>query len=60
MNAKRYSALGLLVWRGGKWYLRRTYLRRLPSRRIVALAGGGALALTGGALAAAYAARGRS
>ncbi len=58
MNAKRYGTIGLLAWKGGKWYLRRTYARRLPSRRTLALAGGGALAVTGGALAAAHAVRG--
>ncbi len=52
MNTKRYTTIGFLAWKGAKWYLRRTYLRRLPSRRTLVLAGGGgALALTG-ALAA--------
>jgi hypothetical protein len=36
-----YKLLGYVVWRAGKWYLR----RRLPSRRAVAVAG--AAALTG-------------
>jgi hypothetical protein len=30
-----YRLLGYVVWRGGKWYLR----RRLPSRRASAAAG---------------------
>ncbi|HEY2719593.1 MAG TPA: hypothetical protein VGI52_08185 [Solirubrobacteraceae bacterium] len=29
MNGTAYKLLGLAVWRGGKWYLR----KRLPSRR---------------------------
>ena len=28
----------MLVWRGGRWYLRRSYGRLIPSRRTVALA----------------------
>jgi hypothetical protein len=45
----RYGLLGYVVWHGGKWYLR----RRLPSRRKLALAGGGAIgALTLAALLA--------
>jgi hypothetical protein len=58
MNAKRYKLLGYLAWRGGAWYLRRVYLRRLPSRRRVAAAGGGALALTGALAALVARARG--
>lgn len=40
-----YKVLGFIVWRVGKWYLR----RRFPSsgRRNVALAGAGALAVLG-------------
>jgi len=34
MNGNGYKLLGMLVWRGGKWYLR----RRLPSTRTLALA----------------------
>ena len=33
MNGTGYKLLGFAVWRGGKWYLRRSYLRRLPSAR---------------------------
>jgi hypothetical protein len=47
MNNTSYRLLGYLVWNGGKWYLRRTYLRRLPSPRTAAAVGGGALILTG-------------
>jgi hypothetical protein len=44
MNGTGYKFLGLVVWRGGKWYLR----KRLPSRRKVALSAlGGASALAG-------------
>jgi len=39
-----YRLLGYVVWRAGKWYLR----RRLPSRRALA---GGALALIAGTVA---------
>jgi hypothetical protein len=58
MNAQRYRVLGYLVWRGGRWYLRRAYLRRLPSRRTVVAAGGGALALTAALAALVTRARG--
>ena len=51
MHAKRYRLVGYLAWRGSGWYLRRLYRHRLPSRRAAAVAGGGALALTGAALA---------
>ena len=33
-----YKLLGMAVWKGAKWYLRRTYAHLVPSRR-VALAG---------------------
>jgi hypothetical protein len=36
MNGTAYKLLGFLVWRGGKWYLR----RRLPSARMLAAAAG--------------------
>lgn len=46
-----YKLLGQLVWRGGRWYLRRTYGHLIPSRRTVALvlvAGGiGAVVIVG-------------
>ncbi len=38
-NGNRYGILGYVVWQGSKWYLR----RRLPSKRKLALSGGGAL-----------------
>jgi hypothetical protein len=40
MKSNGYRLLGLLVWRGGRWYLR----RRMPARRTL---------LSGGLLAAA-------
>ncbi len=39
MSANGYRLLGLIVWRGGRWYLR----RRMPARRTL---------LSGGLLAA--------
>jgi hypothetical protein len=51
MKVDRYRLLGLLVWRGAKWYLRRTYMRRLSALRKAAAVGGAAL-LLGGALVA--------
>ena len=50
MNGNGYKLLGYVVWRGGKWYLR----RRLPSARKIALAAGAGLST---ALAAAVLAR---
>jgi hypothetical protein len=51
MNSNAYRLLGLAVWKGTKWYVR----RRLPSRRTLALAG-----ITAGAgIAAARAIGGR-
>jgi hypothetical protein len=45
MSPNAYKLVGFLVWRGGKWYLR----RRLPPARALAvrgmLAGGAATAL---------------
>jgi hypothetical protein len=41
-----YKFLGYVVWRAGKWYLR----RRLPSRRLVAGAGIALLAAGAGAV----------
>jgi hypothetical protein len=38
MNGSGYKLLGMVVWRGGKWYLRRSYGYLIPSRRTVALA----------------------
>jgi hypothetical protein len=32
MNGNGYKLIGFLVWRGGKWYVR----RRLPSTRAIA------------------------
>jgi hypothetical protein len=37
MSGSGYKLLGQIVWRGGKWYLRRTYGHLIPSRRTVAL-----------------------
>jgi hypothetical protein len=49
VNQNGYKLIGYLVWRGGKWYLR----RRLPSTRTVALAGlAGVSVLAAGALLA--------
>jgi hypothetical protein len=44
MNGSAYKFLGYAVWRGGKWYVRRRYLSRLPSARAAALTGLAALA----------------
>lgn len=46
-----YKLLGLVVWKGGRWYLRRRYGRLVPSRR-VALAGAVGLLAAGVAAAA--------
>lgn len=44
MNRTGYKLLGMVVWRGGKWYLR----KRVPSRRKpLVLAAGSASALVG-------------
>jgi hypothetical protein len=48
MSASGYTLLGKVVWRGGKWYLRRSYGHLVPSRRTVALA----LVVSGGVGAA--------
>jgi hypothetical protein len=45
MNGTGYKLLGLAVWRGGKWYLR----KRLPSRRKLALVSAGGLSALGAA-----------
>jgi hypothetical protein len=45
-----YKLLGMAVWKGAKWYLRRTYGHLVPSRR-VALAGLVALVVAALALA---------
>jgi hypothetical protein len=45
-----YKLLGMAVWKGLKWYLRRTYGHLVPSRR-VALAGLVALIVAALALA---------
>jgi hypothetical protein len=58
MNAKRYKMLGYVVWHGGRWYLRRRYRQRLPSRR--RLAGAALGALVAAAALALIARRGRS
>jgi hypothetical protein len=38
MNGSGHRLLGLVVWRGGKWYLRHRYGRLIPSRRTVTVA----------------------
>lgn len=49
MNGTGYKLLGLVVWRGGKWYLR----KRVPSRRkLVLVAAGGFTAAAGAAVLA--------
>jgi len=49
VNGTGYKLLGLVVWRGGKWYLR----KRAPSRRKLVLVGaGGATAAAGAAVLA--------
>jgi hypothetical protein len=45
-----YKLLGMAVWKGAKWYLRRTYGHLVPSRRVV-LAGFVALVVAALALA---------
>jgi hypothetical protein len=46
VNGTGYKLLGLVVWRGGKWYLR----KRVPSRRKLVL--GGVTAAAGAAVLA--------
>jgi hypothetical protein len=41
VNGSGYKILGFIVWRGAKWYVRRTYGHLIPSRRV----GVGALAV---------------
>jgi hypothetical protein len=55
MSGSAYKLLGHAVWHGGKWYVRRTYLRRLPSRRNAAVVG--LAALIAGAAAVTFARR---
>jgi hypothetical protein len=52
MSANRYTALGYVVWKGGKWYLRRrlSLARSPPGPRRLALAGAVALLALGGGL----------
>jgi hypothetical protein len=50
MSATGYKVLGYLLWKGGKWYLR----RRLPPARTLAL---GALAALGATTAVVLLAR---
>jgi hypothetical protein len=45
MNGTGYKLLGMVVWRGGKWYLR----RHVPSRRKLVLAGAGGVTAAAGA-----------
>jgi len=44
MSGTGHRLLGLLVWRGGRWYLRQRYGRLVPSRRRIAVGGLTALA----------------
>jgi hypothetical protein len=46
-----YKLLGYVVWRAGRWYVRRQMRARLTGRKAIAFAGLAALAI-GGALAA--------
>jgi hypothetical protein len=55
MNGSAYKLLGYAVWHGGKWYVRRRYLDRLPSARTAAVTGLAALAA--GAVAVTFARR---
>jgi hypothetical protein len=50
MNGSAYKLLGYAVWHGGKWYVRRRYLDRLPSARMAAVTGLAALAATAAAV----------
>jgi hypothetical protein len=45
MNGTAYKLLGVVVWRGARWYAR----RRLPPARTLALAAAGGLAAAGAA-----------
>jgi hypothetical protein len=45
VNGAGYKLLGLVVWRGGKWYLR----KRGPSRRKLVLVGAGGVTAAAGA-----------
>jgi hypothetical protein len=47
VNGTGYKLLGLVVWRAGKWYLR----RRVPStRKLVLVGAGGVTAAVGAAV----------
>ncbi|MFI4994113.1 MAG: hypothetical protein ACHQCH_10940 [Solirubrobacterales bacterium] len=50
MNESAYKLLGYAVWHGGKWYVRRRYLSRLPSPRQAAFTGLVVLAAGAGAV----------
>jgi hypothetical protein len=52
VNATGYKVLGFAVWHGGRWYVRRTYLQKLPSLCRRAALGGLAVLALGGAAAA--------
>jgi len=54
MNDTGYKLLGVAVWRGARWYLRRNYGRYLPSRRALSAA---TVAIAVGGLALAQARR---
>jgi hypothetical protein len=36
VNGGGYKVLGFVVWRGLRWYARRTYGHLIPSRRVTA------------------------
>jgi hypothetical protein len=37
VNGTGYKVLGFVVWRGARWYVRHTYGRYIPSRRLTAM-----------------------
>jgi hypothetical protein len=47
MNATGYRILGFVVWRGARWYVKRTYGHYVPSRRTAVIAGAATTALIG-------------
>ena len=55
MNGSAYRLLGYAVWHGGKRYVRRRYLDRLPSASLAAVTG--LVALATGAAAVTFARR---
>jgi hypothetical protein len=51
VNGAGYRVLGFVVWRGSRWYVRRTYGHLIPSRRVrtagIVVLAVGALVLAG-------------